>query len=95
VVVLDEPTAALDARTEAAVWDAVLEFARGRTLIAATHSLEVAARFPRVLVMDRGRVVQDCAPAELDARDELTRRLLRETEREREAAGLEPGLVAV
>ncbi len=95
VVVLDEPTAALDARTEAAVWDAVLEFARGRTLIAATHSLEVAARFPRVLVMDRGRIVQDCAPAELDARDELTRRLLREMERERaaEAAWMEPATV--
>lgn len=81
VVVVDEPTSALDARPEELAWEAVREFARGRTLIAITHNLGVAARFPRVLVMDRGRIVQDCAPAELESMGDLARRL-REHERE-------------
>lgn len=84
-VVVDEPTSALDARTEEMAWEAVLEFARGRTLVAVTHNLAVAARFPRVIVMDRGRVVQDCAPGDLDEMGELAR-ILRRRDRERRRA---------
>jgi ATP-binding cassette subfamily B protein len=82
VVVVDEPTAALDARTAERAWEAVREFARGRTLLAVTHDLAAAARFPRVLVMDRGRIVHDGPPGELDAVGGLAR-LLRARGRER------------
>lgn len=44
MILLDEPTAHLDAALEQVVLDALLAFARGRTLIIATHSLAVAAR---------------------------------------------------
>lgn len=44
IILLDEPTAHLDAALEQAVLDDLLAFARGRTLIVATHSLAVAAR---------------------------------------------------
>jgi ATP-binding cassette subfamily C protein CydD len=47
LILLDEPTAHLDADLEQAVLDDLLEFARGRTLIIATHSLAVAARMSR------------------------------------------------
>lgn len=65
ILVLDEPTSSVDAPTEAQIWDTVLTFARGRTLIAITHNVRVAARFPRVLVMERGVVVRDGGPEEL------------------------------
>lgn len=44
ILLLDEPTAHLDAQLEQAVLDDLLAFAAGRTLIVATHSLAVAAR---------------------------------------------------
>ena len=44
LILLDEPTAHLDAELEQAVLDDLVDFARGRTLIVATHSMAVAAR---------------------------------------------------
>jgi ATP-binding cassette subfamily C protein CydD len=49
LLLLDEPTAFLDPATEQAVIDALLDFARGRSMILATHSAAVRARFTRVL----------------------------------------------
>ncbi|MCS6758062.1 MAG: thiol reductant ABC exporter subunit CydD [Candidatus Devosia euplotis] len=47
IILLDEPTAHLDAALEQLVLDELLAFARGRTLIVATHSMAVAARMNR------------------------------------------------
>lgn len=47
LVLLDEPTANLDASTEAKVIDGILEFAEGRTLLVVTHSSAVAARMQK------------------------------------------------
>lgn len=49
LILLDEPTAHLDEATQARVLDEILAFAAGRTLLLATHSPAVAARFARVL----------------------------------------------
>lgn len=49
LILLDEPTAHLDAATESAVLDELLAFAEGRTLIVATHSAAVARRMDRTL----------------------------------------------
>lgn len=49
LILLDEPTAHLDETTQARVLQAILAFAAGRTLLLATHSPTVAARFQRVL----------------------------------------------
>lgn len=48
LILLDEPTAHLDSALETEVIDAIRSFARGRTLIIATHSLAMAARMDRV-----------------------------------------------
>jgi ATP-binding cassette subfamily C protein CydD len=48
IILLDEPTAHLDAALEAEVMNAVLDYAQGRTLIVATHSQAVAQRFDKV-----------------------------------------------
>ena len=63
LVLLDEPTAHLDAETEARVMDGILGFADGRTLIIATHSEQVARRMDRIYRIEGGRLV-DAGPGE-------------------------------
>jgi ATP-binding cassette, subfamily C, bacterial CydD len=57
LVLLDEPTAHLDAATEAAVLDDLMVFSAGRTLLVATHSHAVAARMDRVFRIANGRLL--------------------------------------
>jgi ATP-binding cassette subfamily C protein CydC len=56
LVLLDEPTEGLDAATAAAVFDEILAWARGRTLVLATHRPEEAARADIVCAVEDGRV---------------------------------------
>ncbi|MEU8773963.1 ABC transporter ATP-binding protein [Streptomyces sp. NPDC048606] len=68
VLLLDEATAALDLATEAQVNRATDRLAGKRTTLVVAHRLTTAARADRVVVMDRGRVVEDGSHAELLAR---------------------------
>ncbi|MET9958977.1 ABC transporter ATP-binding protein [Streptomyces sp. NPDC006326] len=68
VLLLDEATAALDLATEAQVNQATDRLAGKRTTLVVAHRLTTAARADRVVVMDRGRVVEDGTHAELLAR---------------------------
>jgi ATP-binding cassette subfamily C protein CydD len=63
LLLLDEPTAHLDAATEARVLDGLLDFARSRTLLVATHSPEVAARMQRVYRIAGGGLLPAIRPA--------------------------------
>ncbi|MEU3794171.1 ABC transporter ATP-binding protein [Streptomyces fructofermentans] len=67
LIVLDEPTAALDVEARYAFWDAMRAYARrGRTVLFSTHHLEEAdANADRIVVVDRGRVVADGSGARL------------------------------
>ncbi|MFJ6049047.1 ABC transporter ATP-binding protein [Streptomyces sp. NPDC092307] len=68
VLLLDEATAALDLATEAQVNQATDRLAGKRTTLVVAHRLTTAARADRVVVMDRGRVIEDGTHAELLAR---------------------------
>ncbi len=70
LVVLDEPTTALDPHARLTVWSMLEELrARGVTLLLTTHYMDEAARLcDRLVVMDRGRIVDEGAPRELMAR---------------------------
>ncbi|MCX5515288.1 thiol reductant ABC exporter subunit CydD [Kaistia algarum] len=57
LVLLDEPTAHLDAITEARVADSILDFAAGRTLVIATHSAALARRMDRIYRIAGGRLL--------------------------------------
>lgn len=85
VLLLDEATAALDLATEAQVNQATDRLAGKRTTLVVAHRLTTAARADRVVVMDRGRVVEDGTHAELLARGgryaELWRTFVGEDER--------------
>jgi ATP-binding cassette subfamily B protein len=58
VLVLDEPTAALDAVTERQVVEGYESVMRGRTTIVITHRLDVAARADRTVVLGRDRIAE-------------------------------------
>jgi ABC-2 type transport system ATP-binding protein len=70
LIVLDEPTAALDGEGRRTVWAAVRAARdRGATVLVATHQLDEAdAVATRVIAIDRGRVVADGPPAEVKRR---------------------------
>lgn len=69
VVVLDEATAHLDSRSEAAVQAALAEALRGRTSLVIAHRLSTVRAADLIVVLDAGRVVETGTHADLLARD--------------------------
>ncbi|MGM9465211.1 ABC transporter ATP-binding protein [Streptomyces murinus] len=67
LLVLDEPTAALDVEARHVFWESMRGYARrGHTVLFSTHYLEEADSFAdRIVVMDRGRIVADGTGEEL------------------------------
>jgi ABC-2 type transport system ATP-binding protein len=70
LLVLDEPTVALDVEARREFWSAMRAFAaRGKTVVFATHYLEEADAYAdRVVLIARGRVVADGSPTEITAK---------------------------
>lgn len=76
IVVLDEPFAGLDPRTEQALLDTVFDVLADRTVILITHHLQGALRADRIVFVEDGAVKLDGSPDELAATSERFRRLL-------------------
>jgi ABC-2 type transport system ATP-binding protein len=70
LLVLDEPTVAMDVEGRRAFWTTMREFAsRGKTIVFATHYLEEADDYAdRAVLMASGRIVADGPPTEIKAR---------------------------
>jgi ATP-binding cassette subfamily B protein len=62
IVVLDEATSALDTESEQSIQEALSRLFKGRTVIAIAHRLSTLAAFDRIVVLDRGVIVEDGAP---------------------------------
>ncbi|MFJ4295023.1 ABC transporter ATP-binding protein [Curtobacterium sp. NPDC089689] len=69
LLVLDEPTAAMDVEARHTFWSSMHEFTdAGRTVVFATHYLDEADTFAdRIVIMRSGRVVADGTPTEIKA----------------------------
>ena len=75
LVLLDEPTSSLDAVTEARVVTGLLDAFPAACIVASIHRLDLLPFFDRVVLMGRGRVVDEGTIAELTARQPLFRKM--------------------
>jgi peptide/nickel transport system ATP-binding protein len=109
LLIADEPTTGLDVTTQKAVMDLIVELTkrRGMSTILITHDLGLAAAYcDRVVVMEKGRVVETAQSADIFAKPEhaYTKKLMRATPRlgvslrdllpEEEAAALDSAALA-
>ncbi|HVF08805.1 MAG TPA: ABC transporter ATP-binding protein [Actinomycetota bacterium] len=67
VLVLDEPTAQLDVRSEAELYDRFLELTRGLTAMVISHRFSTVRRADRIVVIEHGKVCEVGSHAELVA----------------------------
>ncbi len=68
ILLLDEPTSALDPATEAAIMETIKELMHGRTTLIATHRLATIHNVDQIVVLERGRIVEQGRGPELVAR---------------------------
>ena len=65
ILILDEATSALDNEVEAEVSEGIENLIAGKTVIAVAHRLSTLKAMDRIIVLDKGKVIEEGTPAEL------------------------------
>jgi ATP-binding cassette subfamily B protein len=86
ILVLDEALSSVDAENEASIQEALERLQRGRTTLVIAHRLSSVASADRIIVLERGRLVEEGAPAELLRREDGVYRRLMAAQRDLTAA---------
>ncbi|MDO4641726.1 MAG: ABC transporter ATP-binding protein [Neisseria sp.] len=75
ILLLDEATSALDSEVEAAIQESLDKMMENKTVIAIAHRLSTIAAMDRLIVLDKGRIVEEGNHAELLAKNGLYAKL--------------------
>ena len=75
ILLLDEATSALDSEVEAAIQDSLYRLMEGKTVVAIAHRLSTIAAMDRLIVLDKGRIVEEGSHNDLLAKGGLYARL--------------------
>src|SRR5262249_56646185 len=75
ILILDEATSQLDTESEAVIGRALTNLMEGRTTLVIAHRLSTVRRADRILVLDRGRIVEEGSHTALLTRPGLYRRV--------------------
>lgn len=65
ILVLDEATSALDSESEKLIQDALEKLMKGRTSVVVAHRLSTIAHLDRIVVLDKGKIIEDAPHAAL------------------------------
>lgn len=69
VLILDEPTASIDAVSEAQIFDNIYKFMKGKTVIIISHRFSTVRNADRIIVLDKGKIIEDGSHEELLAKN--------------------------
>jgi ATP-binding cassette subfamily B protein len=75
ILILDEATSALDSESEEMIQDALKDLMKGRTSLVIAHRLSTIAKLDRIIVLEKGQIIEDGSHAQLLAKRNVYHKL--------------------